>query len=611
MAQIEVLSSEIVNQIAAGEVVERPSHLVKELIENSLDAGSDQILVEVSDGGRKLRVLDNGGGILADELATALQRHATSKIRKTDDLWNLSTFGFRGEALASAAAVSKMTLKSIEKNEKKAAQIHSHFGVVSEIKPSSQSVGTEIKIEDLFENVPARLKFLKSETSEIGQIKAVVKALALANPAVEFKLICNGDLQLFYAKKTTHLERAKDVLEKKELFEANGKYGHFTCKVAFSSPHEVAKTSRQIWIFAQNRWIQDRALQAAVMDAYRSLLMHGEYPFAVVWLDCSPSEIDVNIHPTKSQIKFQDASSAFKVVQTTLRGALERAPWVPGGESKIYSHYTEGSYSNKASENLKFSDHSFDQTQFKNKTFNPAQADISSLRVENFVFTEPVAGSEHRPTANMAGLTGTIAPDVSESRGYWSTLQVIGQANLTYIVCQKQDRLVFVDQHAAHERVVYESLMQAWKEKKFEIQNYLFPLAIDLSEEKVEALIKNQSSLVELGFEIEQLGPEAVGVKSAPALIKDSGLPLVFDKMATELLLNGGSFAVEKKVSDLFATMACHSVIRAGQSLSIPEMRELLNSMDRFSLSSFCPHGRPVSVEKTFNELEKLFGRIN
>lgn len=195
--------------------------------------------------------------------------------------------------------------------------------------------------------------------------------------------------------------------------------------------------------------------------------------------------------------------------------------------------------------------------------------------------------------------------------GYWSSLQVIGQANLTYIVTQKQDRLIFVDQHAAHERVVYESLMQSWKNNQFEIQNYLFPLAVDLSEDKVEVLMKNQDEIKKLGFEIEQLGPEAIGIKSAPHLIKDASLPLVFEKMALDLLQNGGSFAIEKKISDLFATMACHSVIRAGQSLSTAEMQELLKSMDQFALSSFCPHGRPVSVEKTFTELEKLFGRIN
>jgi DNA mismatch repair protein MutL len=605
MSNIQVLSSEIVNQIAAGEVVERPSHLVKELIENSLDAGSDQILVEVSEGGRFLRVQDNGKGILSGELDKALQRHATSKIRKTDDLWNLNTFGFRGEALASAAAVSKMTLKSIEKNEKKSAQIISQFGIISEIKPSSQTVGTEIKIEDLFDNVPARLKFLKSETSETSQIKSVVKALALANPGVEFKLICNGDLQLFYTKKTTFIDRVSDVLEKKTLFEVEGRLGSYKVRIVFSSPHDVAKTSKQIWIFAQNRWIQDRAIQAAVMEAYRSLLMHGEYPHAVVWLDCNPAEIDVNIHPTKSQIKFQDPSNAFRVVQNTLRGALERAPWLGerasmaeaqpssfGSPPPSVQGSATANYLGQSTQNLKFFDHSFNQTQFKNKDFGLSREDFSKLRVDDLSITP-------------------VVENLSDQRGYWSSLQIIGQANLTYIVCQKEDCLVFIDQHAAHERVVYESLMQAWKEKKFEVQNYLFPLAIDLSDDKIEILLKNMQSIEEMGFEVEQLGPEALGVKSAPVLIKDSSLPLIFEKWAHELLQNGDSFAIEKKVSDLFATMACHSVIRAGQSLSQPEMAELLKSMDKYSLSSFCPHGRPVSVEKSFNELDKLFGRIN
>ncbi len=571
---IQVLSSEIINQIAAGEVVERPSHLVKELIENSLDAGSDQIIIEISEGGRFIRVQDNGKGILSTDLDKALQRHATSKITKTDDLWNLHTFGFRGEALASAAAVSKMTLRSFEESEKKSSQIESLFGVLSEIKPSSQTAGTEIKIEDLFDNVPARLKFLKSESSESTQIKSVVKALALAQPQVEFKLINNGELQLFYPKRTDKIERVRDVLEKKELFEAQEKNSSFKCHVVFSSPHEVAKTSRQIWIFAQNRWVQDRAIQAAVMDAYRSLLMHGEYPFVVVWLDCKPDEIDVNIHPTKSQIKFQDASSAFRIVHSTLRHALEKAPWI-----RNYQGTAVVQANPEFAQNLKFFDHSFAQTQFKNKDFNIGIQDIAELK--------------------------------AFEGGFWSSLQVVGQVNLTYIVCQKEDRMIFVDQHAAHERVVYESLMKSWKADKFEVQNYLFPLAIDLSEDKVEVLLANIATIKKLGFEIEQLGPQTIGIKAAPTLIRDSCLPVIFDKMALDLLNNGGSFAIEKKISDLFASMACHSVVRAGQSLSVAEMQELLKSMDQFSLSSFCPHGRPVSVEKSFTELEKLFGRIN
>jgi DNA mismatch repair protein MutL len=579
---IQVLSNDIINQIAAGEVVERPSHLVKELLENSLDAGATQITVEVSEGGRFIRVQDDGAGIAAGQLPMALQRHATSKITRTDDLWNLHTFGFRGEALASAAAVSKLTLKSISRDEKKPAQIESNFGVLSVVKPSSLGLGTEIKIEELFENVPARLKFLKSESAEFTQIKAVIKALALAHHNVEFKMISNGELQLFYPRRLTRLERVNEVIEKKQTFEAEGTYGHFKCHIVFSSPHEVAKTSKQIWIFAQNRWVQDRALQTAVMDAYRSLLMHGEYPHAVVWLECKPDEIDVNIHPTKSQVKFQDASSAFRVVHTTLRHALERAPWIAHPQTQ--AAYTPPAPAQPPVENLKFADHTFEKTQFKAKDFSMPSV------------------SEFKPV---------VASVPAAAPGYWGSLQIIGQANLTYIVCQKHDRLVYVDQHAAHERVVFESLMKAWKEKKFQVQTYLFPLAVDLSEAQVEVLLKHSSEIQALGFEIEQLGPEAIGIKSAPMLIKDSGLPPAFEKMANDLLQNGGSFALEKKIGDLFATMACHSVVRAGQSLSASEMQELLNSMDEFALSSFCPHGRPVSVETSFTDLERLFGRIN
>lgn len=607
---IQVLSSEIINQIAAGEVVERPSHLVKELLENSLDAGSDRITVEVSEGGRFIRVQDNGAGILSADLEKALQRHATSKITRTDDLWNLHTFGFRGEALASAAAVSRLTLRSTEKNERNPSQIESVFGALSPVKPASQAAGTEVKIENLFENVPARLKFLKSEASEISQIKAVVRALALAHPAVELKLIHNGDLQLFYPRRDDKLERVRDVLEKKELFVAQGAFNSFRCQAVFSSPHEVARTSRQIWIFAQNRWVQDRALQAAVMDAYRSLLMHGEYPHAVVWVECPPDEIDVNIHPTKSQVKYQDASSAFRAVHHTLRQALEQAPWIPhqapppaGGPIAAGAAAAPApvNYSIPESRPLTFMDHAgpqagveLTQTFFKNK---------------DFVSSSAVIGAP--PPAMDAPSATRTGPSAAAGGGYWSSLQVIGQANLTYIVCQKDDRLVFVDQHAAHERVVFESLMRGWKEGGLQVQSYLFPLAIDLSEDKIEALLRQTAELTRMGFEVEQLGPATLGVKSAPHLLKDSALPPVFEKMAQDLLANGGSFAVEKKISDLFATMACHSVIRAGQSLSAAEMQELLRSMDEFALSSFCPHGRPVSVEKTFTELEKLFGRIN
>ena len=586
MPSIQILGSEIVNQIAAGEVVERPAHLVKELIENSLDARATEIAIEISRGGKYIRIKDNGEGIFSEELAQALKRHATSKITKTADLWNLHSFGFRGEALASAAAVSKLILKSSQNVEKKSSQLISEFGLLSALKPNSPMQGTEITIDSLFENVPARFKFLKSDTAENQQIKAVIKALALAHHQVEFKLTIDEKLELYFPVRKSRLDRAMDTFEKKNLFEASAEKNSWKCHVVFSSPSEVAKSSKQIWIFAQNRWVQDRSIHAAIMDSYRSLLMHGEYPFAALWINCDPSEIDVNIHPTKSQVKFQDSAAAFRIVQTTLRDALEKAPWL-GSYTASLALESQSSLQS-VEKNMTLNDRSFFETRFKSKDFN--LQDLQILKPLN------------------VGLETTRK---LESFDYWASLQVIGQVNLTYIVCQKQDRLVLVDQHAAHERVVYESLMHSWKKGQFEIQNYLFPLAIDLSEDKIEELLKYKPEIKSLGFEIEQLGPLVLGVTSAPHLIKDSSLPAVFDKMAQDLLAHGGSFALEKKISDIFASMACHSVVRAGQSLSREEMTELLKSMDQFSLSSFCPHGRPVSVDLTFYELEKLFGRIN
>jgi DNA mismatch repair protein MutL len=576
MSTIQVLSAEVINQIAAGEVVERPAHLVKELVENSLDAGSTVVQIDVNFGGKFIKISDNGHGIVKEDLALALQRHATSKIKKTNDLWNLSTYGFRGEALASVAAVSKLTLQS------NGFQIKSDFGLISDVMPSSVLAGTHLTVESLFENVPARLKFLKSDSSELAQIRNVIKALALAYPQVEFKLIENGKLDLFFK---SNKDRASQVLGLEKIYTQEFKNQNFTVKAYFSSPHDVQKTSKNIWIFAQKRWIQDRALQTAVMEAYRSLLMHGEYPHVVIDLECTPDVIDVNIHPTKSQVKFQDASEAFRSVHAAVRKGLETAPWINKAEN--YEAPRSQNFQSSVHDQIKFSDFgsSLGNTQFKTKTTMLEQ--LTQLKVDS----SPV--------------------DVAtQPQGFWSSLQVLGQLNLTYFVCQKNDRMILVDQHAAHERVAFEKLMRKWKGGAIDQQDYLFPLAIDLSPEKVEALLNRASEISKMGIEIELLGPSVIGVKSAPLFVKEAALPKIFDKMATDLVDLGGSYSLEKSIADLFATMACHSVVRAGQSLSHAEMVELLNAMDEFPLSSFCPHGRPVSVEFLFNDIEKQFGRL-
>lgn len=639
--EIKVLSPEVVDQIAAGEVVERPSHLVKELVENSIDAGATRVHVEYFDGGRIVKVIDNGKGMAPDDLPRALERFATSKISQTDDLWKLKTFGFRGEALASISAVSRLTITSRREGDEQAHQFVSDYGVKKHLDPVGGSLGTTILMEGLFENTPARLKFLKSDSAEHTAIKTTLKAMALSHHEVEFRVQENGKLVHFWPATKSKKDRVEQILEVKPLFEGEAARENVKAYAVFADPHNVAKTSKNIWLFAQNRWVQDRSLQAAVNEAYRSLLMHGEYPIAAVWVEVDPEYVDVNIHPTKSQIKFQNPSLAFRAVAAALRGTLERAPWLgamapkapgmaPLADANPQDYTDTRGLPNFATpaepisrpivptENLKFEDGDLATTSFQKKDFffrTPAQ--VQSPQADYRGITENLKGlrvdstpSDGRGDVEESSYSASSELSPSEPKGYWSSLEVLGQANLTYIVAQARDKIVFVDQHAAHERVVFEKLMSAWKGGKIDVQEFLFPLAVDMSPEKIEALLLVSSEIARLGVHIEPLGPGTVGVKAAPLMIKEAILSSVLDKMAQEIVDQGGSYSLERVVGDICATMACHSVVRAGQALGLDQMRSLLRDMDAFPLSSFCPHGRPVSVEYSFYKLEKDFGRI-
>lgn len=605
---IQRLDSEVINQIAAGEVVERPSHLVKELVENSLDAGSTQIEIEFDLGGRNVRVTDNGSGIKKQDLALALARHATSKISKADDLWNLHSFGFRGEALASIAAVSRVELVSRVQGEQ-AYKVSAEFGAQSEVEPTGGNLGTTITIRDLFENVPARLKFLKSESAEHTQIKNVIRALALIHPNVEFRMRSGGKAFGVFQKTESWPQRASQVLEQSELFESENEFGGIKVKAVYASPENVSGQSRNIWIFVQNRWVQDRSLQAAILDSYRGLLMHGEYPIVAIKVIAPTDEIDVNIHPTKSQVKFRDSQSAFRAVHRCLREGLEKAPWLKVKASPFTQRTSQveqavQSYLETNQETFVARESSFQRTQMK------AREDFSPQAHAADVVAAVSSIPSYAPFVRQVNPVLTAPPSEQSDSNYWTNLHVIGQAALTYIVTQTEDRIVFVDQHAAHERVAFERLMQAWRDSKIEAQDYLIPLTINLPADQAEALLTLKDDLARAGINIDSLGPEAIAIRSGPTLISESALMKSLQKLAQEVNERGGSYAFEKKISDLFATMACHSVVRAGQAMSSDQMRSLLSQMDEFPLSSFCPHGRPVSVEYPIYQLEKDFGRI-
>lgn len=612
MGLIKALSEKTISQIAAGEVVERPSHLIKELVENALDAGATEIEIDFDQGGRFVKVKDNGSGMDKEEMPMALARHATSKIKQTEDLWKLKTYGFRGEALASIASVSDLTLISGLKGNSSPYRLRQVFGKEEKQDQIGGTSGTTVIIRSLFENVPARFKFLKSEGSENSAIKNALKALALSQTSVNFRILQKSRLVFYWPSQENLLNRTKQVLGEKDLYEVKGERGIYKVTAVVGAPNNTLKNKRVNWFFVNGRWVDSRVLQAALMSAYRGLLMHGEYPLAVIKLQGPSDEIDVNVHPTKSQIRFKDSSFIFKLVESSIRNLLEQAPWT----KKVTRHFK----SNKE-ENLKFDNAHFQKTQFPIKEKEYSRDVLSRLAWSD---SPPKEFSDENTIQESDSLKETKVlnpmeykklPSDKSSQLYnessWSSLQILAQAHLTYIVCQSDRSLVFIDQHASHERILYERIFNSWKNGGVEVQAQLVPFPLDLEEGQMSALLALSEELKKLGVDLEQIGPNSIVVNSSPLILKERALQEGLLFLAKKRVQTGDSFAFEKVVSDLCATLACHSAIRAGKSLNQEQMKELLAQMDEFPLSSFCPHGRPVFVEYPISRLEKDFGRIS
>ena len=615
MRSIQTLSEETVSKISAGEVVERPSHLIKELVENALDAGANEIEVDFDQGGRFVKVRDNGSGIDKDEMSLALARHATSKIGQTEDLWRLKTYGFRGEALASIASVSDLTLISGLKGETSPYRLRRIFGKEERREQIGGTSGTTVIVRSLFENMPARFKFLKSEGAESSAIKNTLKALALSQAAIRFRILQKGRLLFYWPPQKDLLERTCQILATKDLYYTEGEKGAYKVKAVIGAPNNTLKNRRANWFFVNGRWVDSRVMQAALMSAYRGLLMHGEYPLAVIDLRGPSDEIDANVHPAKSQIRFKDSSVIFKLVEAPIRSLLEQAPWT----RKI-----KQTFKSSKEENLQFNKPHFKKTQFPLKQKEYSKEILSSLAWSDTPSKETnstsadeinsLAFKQQPKTLNpmeykKISLEGS--PVFQKTQGSsWSSLQILAQAHLTYIICQSDKALIFIDQHASHERILYERFFQAWKNGGVEIQSHLIPFALDLEEGQLSALMDLSEELKKMGVHLEQLGPDSLAVSSSPLILKEKALQEGLLFLAKQRMQTGDSFAFERVVSDLCATLACHSAIRAGKSLNEDQMKELLVQMDEFPLSSFCPHGRPVFVEYPISRLERDFGRI-
>ncbi len=611
--RIKVLPEELCNKIAAGEVVERPSSVVKELVENALDAGASDILVELEAGGKKLiRVTDNGCGMSKQDAFLSLERHATSKIRTDADLFALHTLGFRGEALASIASVARFRLKTCHNDQGLGQEIYAEGGNIKKVEERGMPQGTEVEIRNLFFNLPARRKFLRKEQTELGHAADVVTKQALANPAVSFRLKHNNRMLIDLRREKGLPERLAALLGRsllKDMLEVSQQAGaDLKLSGLISQPQLNRSAPSHIYTFINGRYIRDRVVQHAVMDGYRQLLMKGRYPVVVLFLQLDPGQVDVNVHPTKHEVRFREQSLVHDFIAESLRQTLKPAAWLNDPQPS-------SSANRPASIPSSFQQPSTPPAQ--PAPVPPVAAAEAVQELSEPYQTTPAAvsggayekpGSERfLPAAENEQQELSLAQP--EENGFFSSLRILGQYHQSYLLCQDGDDLILIDQHAAHERVGFEKLKKSYLSGAVSSQSLLFPEVLELDFRSANALGEQRSALERLGFEIEPFGGNSFALKAIPQLLADCAAVQLVTDVALELERIGKAGELETSIDEVLILMACHGVIRANQALTAEEMRSLLRELDQVDFKGNCPHGRPIQQRLTLAEIERLFRR--
>jgi DNA mismatch repair protein MutL len=556
---IKILAPDVVSKIAAGEVVERPASVVKELIENSLDAGATQVSIETRGGGVNLiRVTDNGTGIPADEVPLAFHRYATSKISTIADLDAISSLGFRGEALPSIGAVAQVEVLTRTPDEIAGTYVNLKNGMVVEKGKRGCPQGTSVTVRHLFQNVPARLKFLKSVATESSHISNLVSQYSLAFPEVRFSLFTDGRMAL----QTSGNGELRDVLVKVyglETAQAMIPVGEQDSQVwGFASPPSLARSSRSyLSFFVNRRWVYSRLLSRATEEAYQGLLMTGKHPIAVLNISLPRQDIDVNVHPSKTEVKFRYEQTLFPTVQRAVRAALVREMTVP-------------------------------------QVMRPP----SVVGVPTFI-------PEKQPLAKQEELFEGFAPK-PPSESPLPILRVLGQLSAAYIITEGPDGLYLIDQHAAHERILFERVRTQQASKTVEVQGMLEPLTIEVTPHQEEMLKDGEDVLASYGFAIEPFGPRTYLLRTVPALLSEGSIAQAVIEILDSLSAEGDRGKREERIA---ISLACHSAVRAGQVLSPEEMRKLVRELELTEWPHTCPHGRPTMIRFTSSQLEREFGR--
>jgi DNA mismatch repair protein MutL len=580
MARIRRLSSDLANQIAAGEVVERPASVVKELIENALDAEATRIRVEIEQGGLVLvRVSDDGVGMDGEDAMLSLERHATSKIASKDDLGRLRTFGFRGEALPSIASVAKLRLLTRSRGSPEGTEVIIEGGGLAQVRPAGAAEGTSVEARDLFFNVPARRKFLKTTGTEAAHVSEVTLLAALARPEVSFFLVRDGRTAREWLRAASRRERAAQAIDGERLEMCIGERGPMRLEAHLAAPERARAGAVALHLLVNGRPVRDRQLARAVAQAYGSVLEPGRYPVGVVYVDVPSEQVDVNVHPQKSEVRFADTRALLDAVTRELHQSLSHAFSLP----------TLGA--SRASPT--------DPWRLAPPTPNRESSPPSSLGDRQ---TLPSPSS-------LAELPQPAADDgLFRVNRFYASLEFLAQVRATFLVCCGSDGLYVLDQHAAAERVTFDRLRRAFGSRSMAMQRLLLPEVIELSPTEMALVEERAGDIAALGLEMRAVGPNAVAVHAVPMLLSRADPARIVRDAVAEL-----ARVARRPLGDaadlVLATMACHGSIRAGDAVSREEALALLRALDDVDFGGHCPHGRPVVTRIGFDELERRVGR--
>lgn len=594
---IRVLNDHVANQIAAGEVVERPASVVKELVENAIDAGATRIRVELEEGGKsRIRVIDNGSGMSSEDALLALMRHATSKVLSADDLKQIGTLGFRGEALPSIRSVARLRLRTRLHDAVEGVQVLAEGDQPPQSSPSGGPPGTDIQVDDLFFNTPARRKFLRRAATEMSRITEVMNRFALGWPMIHFTVVHNGRKRGDYPAETALMGRIVGVLGREvcqRLFPVRLELGYWLVEGLVGEPSLTQSNARSLYCYVNQRFVRDRVLNHAISQAYAHVLERGRHPVGVLYLSIPADEVDVNVHPSKAEVRFSESGAVHSFISRAIKLTLTEEPWADGSTIQSGSSPPPPESTGYA----------------LGLTGAPGQVPVSSAEVSPGPHILPMGAEMGTLLDSSASSSLDGVPDAPAFAGFFQHVRVVGQAHHQYLICESPNALHFVDYHGAQQRVLYESLRAALASGTLPVQRLLFPAQLTLEPSMVVAAQTHSETLVRLGFRLEPFGGHEWVVSEVPHVLGEKNALETLVEVLSDLSRVSDEQPAADRIDSLIAMLACHAADILPEEYNEPVIRDVLGQLDGLPLCATCIHGRPIVVSYPFSQVARWFQR--